>query len=73
MAAVEQVTGVAGVTASKCSDNPVWYIFRGSQFLGQVRLLDNGWQAVKAGTGDRPEQVFNMYGAAVEWLAGVLA
>ena len=70
MAVTEHATETAGVTARKCTNNPVWYIFRGSEFLGQVKLLHNGWQATQAGTGDRPARVFNMYGAAVEWLAG---
>jgi hypothetical protein len=70
MPVTEHKTSQPGVTARKCIDNPVWYIFRGTEYLGSVKLLHNGWEARPAADSGLTERIFNMYDAAVEYLAG---
>jgi len=69
MPITEQTTGVKGVTALKSSDSSLWYVFRGSRYLGSIKLLSNGYEALPACNGDYPARVFNMTEAAAEYLA----
>ena len=70
MSVVDYPTETPGVICRWDGTNQVWSIHRSGSgtYLGDVELLANGWQANPYH--DVPPKVFNMYGAAVEFVAG---